>query len=203
MAKVIAEFCQNHKGDREIMKDMVWAAKEAGADYAKIQCIHTKYLTKREQFEGGVIENGIVKAIKRPYQTEYDRLKPMDLEEDDFIWFGEECKNAGIEPMTTVFTRGVVPFIASLGWKAVKIASYDCGSHPLIRDVREKFEHIYISTGASFDKEITKTAEILAGRSFSFLHCVTIYPTPLHGLIFVECSGWDSSPIQWAFPTTA
>ena len=32
MAKIIAEFCQNHKGDLKLLKEMIWAAKEAGAD---------------------------------------------------------------------------------------------------------------------------------------------------------------------------
>lgn len=182
MAKIIAEFCQNHLGDRSILKEMVWAAQEAGADWAKIQSMKSDELTFRERFEEGIIENGKVKAIKRPYKPEYERLKKLDLNEEDHIFFIEECKKAGIKPLTTVFTRAEIPFLASLPWKEIKVPSYDCASFKMIEELKEKFEHLIISTGATYDWEIEKTAEILKGHNFSFLHCVTIYPTPLDKL---------------------
>lgn len=182
MATVIAECCQNHGGDRGILRDMIHAAAEAGADYAKIQTIRADELTYRERFEQGIEENGMTKAIKRPYQPEYERLKPMDLAEEDYAWFIEECGRAQIQPLTTVFTRAAVSFMARLPWKAVKVASYDCASYPLLRDLKQHFTHIYLSTGATHNHEIEEAARVLTGHSFSFLHCVTVYPTPLHAL---------------------
>ncbi len=179
MVKVIAEFCQNHNGKWEILKDMIWKAAEAGADYAKVQSMLAEEIPFRERFEQGMTKDGKVEVIKRPYQSEYDRLKPMDLTDDLFKKFVDECKSAGINPQTTVFTRQRIPFIASLGMKSVKVASYDCGSFPLIRELKDKFKFLYISTGATFDDEIEKTAQILKEHKFSYLHCVTIYPTPL------------------------
>ena len=38
--KLIAELCQNHNGDFEIVKKMVDAAVENGASHVKIQHIH-------------------------------------------------------------------------------------------------------------------------------------------------------------------
>jgi sialic acid synthase SpsE len=182
MARVIAECCQNHKGDRSILKDMVWAAADAGADYVKIQSMLSDELTFRERFENGVTENGVTRAIHRPYRTEFDRLKPMDLDDDVHRWFIDECRKAGIRPLTTVFARSRVPFLARLPWDEIKVASYDCGSLPLLRDLMPRFKHLYISTGATHDAEIERTAALLAGHAFSFLHCVTIYPTPLDAL---------------------
>lgn len=179
MAKVIAEFCQNHKGDWKILKDMIWKAAEVGADYAKVQSMLAEELTFRERFEEGKIINNMVEMIKRPYKPEYVRLKPMDLTKELFQKFVDECKSAGIEPLTTIFTRQRIPFISSLSMKAVKVASYDCGSFPLIRELKDKFKYLYISTGSTFDEEIEKTANILKNSNFTFLHCVTIYPTPL------------------------
>ena len=72
-AKIIAEACQNHKGDLKILKDMIYAAKDSGADYIKIQSMLAEEIPFREKFEEGVVEDGVVKAIKRPYQPEYDR----------------------------------------------------------------------------------------------------------------------------------
>lgn len=180
MRTVIAEFCQNHKGDLELLKDMVWAAAEAGATYAKIQSMLADDLTYRERFEEGVWEGDKQVAIKRPYQPEYDRLKPMDLDDDAHYIFAEECAKAGIKPLTTIFSRSRIPFVASLGWDAVKVASYDCASYPMLKELKERFPHLYISTGATYDEEIKKAAQLMAGHSYTFLHCVTIYPTPLN-----------------------
>ncbi len=179
MVKVIAEFCQNHLGKWDVLKEMIWKAAEVGADYAKVQSMLADELTFRDRFEEGKIINNKVKVIKRPFKPEYDRLKPMDLTKELFQKFVDECKSAGIEPLTTIFTRQRIPFLATLGMKSVKVASYDCGSYPLIRELKEKFNYLYISTGATFDEEIEKAAQILNDHEFSFLQCVTIYPTPL------------------------
>ncbi len=182
MTKIIAEFCQNHLGDRKILSDMIWACAEAGAHYAKIQSMQSSELTFREKFEEGIIEDGIVKAIKRPYKPEFERLKKLDLSEEDHIFFIEECKKAGIEPLTTVFTRAEIRFLKKMDFKEIKVASYDCGSFKMIEELKEIFEHLIISTGATYDWEIEKTAEILKDHKFTFLHCITIYPTPLDKL---------------------
>jgi sialic acid synthase SpsE len=177
---IIAEFCQNHKGDREVLSDMIWAAAEAGATFAKVQSMLADDLTFRQRFETGAWEGERQVTIKRPYQPEYERLKPMDMSDDDHVWFAEECRQAGIKPLTTVFSRSRTPFIASLGWEAVKIASYDCASLPMLSELKANFEHLFISTGASYEDEIQQAADLLQGTEFSFLHAVTIYPTPLH-----------------------
>ena len=177
---IIVETCQNHKGDLKILEEMIWEAADAGADYIKIQSMQAEDLTKRERFEKGIIESNIVKAIKRPYKEEYERLKPMDLNEDAHLWFIEKCKEAKIKPLTTIFSFSRLKFLSSLDWDSIKIASYDCASYPLLEELKNNFKHLFISTGATYDKEIKKAAEILKGHSFSFLHCVTIYPTPLN-----------------------
>lgn len=182
MAIIIAECCQNHKGDRELLRDMVFSAAEAGADYVKIQSMLADDLPRRERFEEGLVVDGKRKAIKRPYQTEYDRLKPMDLSDDDHLFFAELCREANIKPLTTPFARSRIPFLRSLGWDAVKVASYDCGSLPMLKELADGFAHLFVSTGATFDQEIERAAEILPPGAFTFLHCVTIYPTPLSEL---------------------
>lgn len=180
MPTVIAELCQNHNGDFGILRDMVFAAAEAGADYAKIQSMLADDLTRRERFEEGVWEGGEQIAIKRPYLPEYARLKPMDLDDDDHVRFIETCREAGIKPLTSVFSRSRIPFLATLGFDAVKVASYDCASLPLLRELKPHFPHLYISTGATLDEEIQAAAECMGEHPFTFLHCVTIYPTPLN-----------------------
>ncbi len=181
MTKIIAELCQNHNGDIKILEEMVHAASEAGADYAKIQSLHSDELTHRKRFDDGLIEGNKVKVIKRPFKNEYDRLKKLDLSETDHIKFIEYCKKYNIKPLTTIFSLGKIEMVNKY-FKEVKISSFDCASHKLIKEISNKnFDHIIVSTGATFNREIKKTSEILksANKSFSLLHCVSIYPTPI------------------------
>jgi N,N'-diacetyllegionaminate synthase len=116
MVEVIAEFCQNHNGERSILQEMVYAAAESGATFAKIQSMRADDLTHRPCFdEGATDSHGAVQTIRRPYDAEYRRLKPLDLDDDDHHRFVEWCGKAGIKPLTTVFSRSRIPFVASLG----------------------------------------------------------------------------------------
>ena len=83
---------------------MVHSAAEAGADIAKYNQLDQKDLTHRERFDNGVIENGKVKVIKRPFKNEMERLSKLDLTEEDHLKFIEVCKKYNITPMTTIFT---------------------------------------------------------------------------------------------------
>jgi sialic acid synthase SpsE len=177
--ELIAEFCQNHNGDISILNDMVYQAKEAGCHYAKIQSISPEMLTFRERFENGVFASGKTLSIKRPYEDEIRRLGGLELTIDEQADFVELCKKVGIKPLTTAFTRGSIPSLLDIGFKEIKIASYDCASLPLLRDSRENFERIIVSTGATYNNEVESAAKLLDGSNYSFLHCVTLYPTPL------------------------
>jgi N,N'-diacetyllegionaminate synthase len=180
---LIAELCQNHNGDISILKEMVWAAAENGATHVKTQNIFAEDLSKRDRFENGVINsNNEIEVIKRPYQEEYDRLKKLELSYEDQLLFIEECKKANVEPLTTLFNIDRIADIKALGFKSIKVASYDCGSFPLIEALSTNFQEVIVSTGASYNNEIEESINILKKSKvkFSILHCVTIYPTNLN-----------------------
>lgn len=180
---LIAECCQNHNGNQEILKRMINEAAENGADYVKIQSIRSKEVSFRKEFEEGEYDkDGKMINIKRPYQAEVDRLSKLDLTPEQERWFVEECVKAGVAPLTTVFTRSAIKDTKDLGFEAVKIASYDCASFPLLRDVAKEWKTIFLSTGATYDDEIAKAADILKNNDLYLFHCITIYPTPLSEL---------------------
>ena len=87
MTKIIAELCQNHNGDIKIVEEMVHAASEAGAEIVKIQSMHSDDLTHRDRFDEGIKINDEIKSIKRPYKSEYERLKKLDLNDEQHFMF--------------------------------------------------------------------------------------------------------------------
>lgn len=184
MTKIIAELCQNHNGDRELLGKMIKAAALAGADYVKGQVIFSEDLTHRSRFDEGMVEeHGIVKTIKRPFAPERERLQKLDLKEDDYGWFIDECVRHGVVPLATIFTRKRIGLAAKLPWpeKVVKVASPDIISLPFLRELCDVFDHLIVSTGGATDEEIEQAAETVKrkGKRLTLLHCVSIYPNSL------------------------
>lgn len=99
------------------------------------------------------------------------------------FFFIEECQRHGVIPMTTIFAKRRIAEVAKLPWpeRVVKVASYDCGSLSMLKELARHFDHIIVSTGASHESEIEQAAESLkqSGKKFTMLHCVTSYPNTL------------------------
>jgi len=177
---LIAELCQNHNGDFSTIEEMIHAAKENGADFVKIQSMRSKDLNYRARFEKGLIEGGVIKFKKRPFEKEFKRLNKLDLTPKEHFKFLELCEKYKIKPMTTIFTRNRINLIKSMNLEYLKISSFDCSSHSMIEDILENVKsNIIVSTGGTYDSEILKTVNILKKnkRKFVLLHCISIYPT--------------------------
>jgi len=195
---IIAEFCQNHNGNVDILNSMILEAKQNGASHAKIQGLYSSELTKRPEFE---LESQDEGSLLRPHQAEFDRLSKLDLTLETESHFVEECKKSGIIPMTTVFTHLGLERALKAGFKNFKIASYDCASRELISRILPYADELVISTGATLWKEIERTSQLVAKEKkphtrIAFLHARTIYPTPLDKMnisrmLFLRYLGWE------------
>ncbi len=183
--QIIAELCQNHNGDIELLKEMVRSAAQNGADYVKGQIIFSDNVTYRERFEDGeVLSNGVVKTITRPYQAEVSRLMGLDLAPFEMRGFVQICIDHGVKPLMTVFTREDIAFAKSLPLpeSVVKVASPDVISIPFLKELADAFDHIILSTGGATDEEIAVAAATIhnKGKQLTLMHCVSLYPNPLN-----------------------
>lgn len=181
----IAEICQNHNGDPGILREFVQRISSSGATHAKLQYIFSKNLSYRPEFEQDLFVNNKKVYFKRPFKQEYERLKSLDLSDKHYELFLKICNDNKITPLITCFTRNSIIKLKKIGYKAIKVASYDCGSHQLIDELSDHFKTIFISTGATYDSEIFKTNDILKNKNninYNFLHCISLYPTKLSQL---------------------
>ena len=168
--KIIAELCQNHNGDVDLLFKMVEEASKSGATHVKLQHIFVDNLTFRPEFEtGGLNPVSKTNYIERPYAAEYARLKKLEISNNICSKFVKFCQGLNVVPLTTCLATEHADIVSDIGFSEVKIASYDCASPYLLEAVRKKFNHIYVSTGATFDSEVRNAACILE-NDFSFLH---------------------------------
>lgn len=159
--RIIAEIGANHGGDMELAAKMVQSAAEAGADWVKFQSWRADTLPDDYPAE------------------DVAYYRKCQLSDEDHRFLIGICEANGVRFLTTCFDLGRVEFLASLGLDAIKVASPDLGSHKLLRILKDSFPHLIVSTGMSHDEEVFQAAEVLSGADFTFLHCVSQYPTPL------------------------
>lgn len=177
----IAELCQNHNGNLNILNSMIEQCAKNGAKYVKIQNIFAKNLSFRYQFERN--PKSIKKpTIIRPYKEEYNRLKNLELSYKKVEKFIKKCEEFNVIPLTTCFAREHIGPLKEIGFKAIKVASYDCASFQMIEELRKEFKFLIVSTGATYDDEIEKTCDILKNHKYALLHCITKYPTEFKDL---------------------
>ena len=172
--KFIAEMCQNHNGDMDLLETMVVDAAKNGADICKIQTIEAKHLIYWKEFEDF-----------RPYEKEYERLKSLELSIDNEKRFVAICRQNKVEPMTTVFEHRAHKRFNDAGYKLMKISGYSV--QKVLPSIKQfNFEHLYISTSSMTYREIewlTKQLKLnLPYRNYTLLNCTCVYPTPLEKL---------------------
>lgn len=179
--KLIAEMCQNHNGDFDLLLEMVAKAAEAGATHCKIQGLYSNELVYREEFEAHGSS-----SLVRPFLAEKERLEGLDLNEKQERDFVIACKDHGVTPMITVFTYLGAERARKAGFTSVKFASYDCASFYLIKRVSSFASELVISTGATSIPDVLTAYQRVSSLNLriepDFLHAVTEYPTPLSRL---------------------
>ena len=179
MTRLILEICQNHKGSIKLLEEMIHAASEQGAKYLKIQDIHSTELTHRKKFDLGKKINGKIEVIKRPFNSELERLKDLDMNNNFINIFIEKCKKYSCFPIVTPFTYNSYDRLKDKNLKYIKIASYDCSAPNFLKKIKKIKKPMIVSTGATTKNEIISAKQTLGNSLHSLLHCVTIYPTPL------------------------
>jgi pseudaminic acid synthase len=173
---VIAELSANHNGKLETAMALLDAAKEAGADAAKIQTYRADTITLDSDAPEFIIQGGLWHGRKL-----FDLYEEAHLPWDWHRPLFDHAAAIGITLFSSPFDATAVDLLESLGAPAYKIASFEAVDLPLIRYVASKNKPMIISTGMADAQEIEEAIEAARSggcRQLSILHCVSGYPAP-------------------------
>lgn len=175
---IIAEAGVNHNGDLDRARQMVFAAKEAGADYVKFQTAVPELVISTV-------------APKAEYQKEttgneesqLEMCRKIHLRLSDYAGLARLCREVGIGFMSTPFDLVSIDTLVPLGMDYWKIPSGEITNLPYLRKIASTGGKIILSTGMSTLTEISTAVDILVKgginrHNISLLHCNTQYPTP-------------------------
>ena len=117
---VIAEMSANHAGSIERAREIIWAAKEAGADCIKVQTYTADTLTINCDNSYFHIDNGTWEG-ENLYHLYEKAYTPWEWQED----LKREAEKAGLDFLSTPFDNTAVDFLERIGIDFYKIASFE------------------------------------------------------------------------------
>ena len=170
----IAEMSANHAGSIERAKEIIYVAKESGADCIKLQTYTADTLTINCDNEYFHIGNGTWKG-ENLYQLYQKAYTPWEWQAE----LKEEAMKAGIDFLSTPFDKTSVDFLEDIGVEFYKIASFELIYIPFIEYIASKGKPIIMSTGmGSFDeiKEAVETIRSKKNNNIILLKCSSAYP---------------------------
>lgn len=169
---VIAEIGHNHQGDIKQARELILAAKNSGANAAKLQKRDNRALFTRDYYH-------------RPYDnpnsfgaTYGDHREFLEFGEAEYRELQAYSKEIGITFFSTAFDFPSADFLEKLNMPAYKIASGDLKNIPLIKYIAGFGKPLVISTGGGTMEDIERVYEALApiNTNITILQCTASYP---------------------------
>ena len=174
---IIAEAGVNHNGDIKIAHKLIEEAKKAGADCVKFQTFKAENLVTKNapkaKYQLKVTDNK---------ESQFDMLKSLELNYNDYKELIEHCKKLNIDFMSTPYSFEDVDFLMKLNVDSFKIASGQLTELPFLEYVSKNKKPIFLSTGMSSMTEVEAAVEIITKNSNSKLvifQCTTNYPSKI------------------------
>lgn len=171
---IIAEVGVNHNGDPNMARQLVDAARQAGADAVKFQTFKAESLVTPDA----------PKAAYQAQQTgtqesQYAMLRRLELSHAMQRVLFDYCQQQGILFMSTPFDEENADFLHSLGVSVFKMASGELTNLPFQAHVARFGKPMIVSTGMATLGEVETALETIhkAGNDqVILLHCVSNYP---------------------------
>lgn len=177
----IAEMSANHLQSVERAKQIIKAAKEAGADAIKLQTYRPDTITvdcRGSEFMATPGSPWEGMNLFELYKTAYT---PWEWHKELFDY----AKELGITCFSSPFDLTAIDLLEELGAPAYKIASFEINDIPLIRKAAKTGKPIIISTGIAELADIelaVQTCQEEGNDKVILLKCVSEYPTPYEEL---------------------
>lgn len=173
-AYIIAEMSANHAGSLARAKEIIYAAKEAGADCIKIQTYTPDTMTIDCDNKYFHISNGTW-AGENLYHLYKQAYTPWEWQAE----LKETADEIGIDFFSTPFDKTSVDFLESIGIGFYKIASFELIDIPLLEYVASMAKPMIVSTGMSNLAEIDEAVRTIRSKGneqIVLLRCASAYP---------------------------
>lgn len=150
---IIADACNNHMGDVEIIDRMIDLCP---ADYIKFQLYD-------------------VKELNSGWYADFDYYKHNQLDDGMVYHILHKCEQKGIKSLFTLFSISQIDRAKRLGIKNAKIASPNAHNDEMLINCIGSFDDVIVSTGMVDDRRKVQISRLYP--KFLILYCISRYPT--------------------------
>jgi sialic acid synthase SpsE len=180
----IADIAANHDGDLERAKNIIYMAKEAGADAAKFQHFKAETIVSDHGFKS-LGQQSSHQASWKTSVFEVYRQASVDLD-----WSAElkaTCDKAGIDFFTSPYAYDLVDHIDAYV-PAYKIGSGDITWIEMIEYIAGKNKPYILATGASSLEDVKRavSAALAVNDQFALMQCNTNYTASLENFKYIQ-----------------
>lgn len=180
----VADIAANHDGDLERAKELIYLAKEAGADAAKFQHFNAKSIVSDFGFRAlGGQHSHQSKWKKSVFDVYQDATVSMDWTQ----MLKETCATAGITFFTSPYSLDIVdqidPYVP-----AYKIGSGDITWTEMIEHIASKGKPYILACGASSMDDVNRavTVALAVNPQLVLLQCNTNYTASLENFKCIQ-----------------
>ena len=180
----IADIAANHDGSLDRAKELIYMAKEAGADAAKFQHFRAESIVSDQGFKA----LGNQKSHQSKWnKSVYDVYKDATVSLDWTASLKETCDAANITFFTSPYDFDLVdqvdPYVP-----AYKIGSGDITWLEIIRHIAGKGKPYLIATGASSLQEVQNAMDVALSinRNVCLMQCNTNYTASLENFKYIN-----------------
>lgn len=170
----IADIAANHDGELQRAIDLIWRAKEAGADCAKFQHFTAEGLINKFGFKDGI---GKV-SHQADWQSEVHEIYDQYHTRRDWtLQLVDACKAADIDFMTTPYDLEAIEQFAPLV-PAFKVGSGDITFEAGLQAMAKSAKPVLLATGAATMAEVERavaTIEATGNQNICVMQCNTNY----------------------------
>jgi N,N'-diacetyllegionaminate synthase len=172
---IIAEAGVNHNGDLDLARQLVLAARDAGADAVKFQTFKTELLVTKDLQMAQYQARNTGSA-----ESQYDMLKRLELSESAHTELLQLCEKVGIIFLSTPFDLSSAKLLERIGVPAFKIGSSDADNIPFLLQLARTGKPLILSSGMSDLTELKNSVKRLQSinQQLIVLQCTTEYPCP-------------------------
>lgn len=168
---LIAELGINHNGSMDVCRQLIDAAKDAGADAVKCQ---------KRTIERVYTQAELDKPRESPWGTTTRQQKEgLEFSYEQYAEISRYCAGVGIQWSASCWDELSVELIASFQPPWLKIPSALLTNASLLRSYRKTGLPLILSTGMSTIQEIDAAVEQLGGcgaKQLALLGCTSTYP---------------------------
>lgn len=191
----VADIAANHNGDLGMAKELIWLAKESGADAVKFQ----HFLANKIVSDYGFKHLGAQASHQAKWKKSvYDTYKDAEFNRDWNEILAEEAKKADIDYFTSPYDFGAIealdPYVC-----AYKIGSGDITWIELVEYIAKRGKPVMIATGASEMWEVEQAVEAIIkyNPNIILMQCNTNYTGELENFKYINLNVLKTYSIRY------